>query len=443
MAKLPEQFNDSPTVAAIYAKYAAKRDTPRRYLGASIIGKACARALWYEFRWCGREEFSGRMMRLFQTGHHEEPRIVADLRSIGVEVHEVDPESKQQFPVVAVAGHVRGHMDGVCLGVIEAPKTWHLLEMKTFGAKAFAELKSKGVEAAKPEHFAQMMLYMHLADPRLERALYFAVCKDTDELYTERIPYDFNAASRLMAKAESIVRAKTPPERIADKPDAWGCKFCAHKQRCHVAAADDSTPIAPVEITCRSCIHATPVVDGGSDAGAWRCERFGVNLAESEQRRACEDHVLIPDLITAAGIADASDDPAWVEYQTIGGVTFRNGNGPTLAGDPPTFKSRELTQLTIKGVESPAVAAVKSIGAEVVDPSELPEGGTSADGMAELVAQEQGKADRERAKAEKAEAARAKRMGGGRVAGMGLACATCGAPTFGMRCAACAGEGVA
>ena len=50
MADLPEA--PTPTLTAIYADYEARQgDGFRDHLGASIIGKSCARALWYDFRW--------------------------------------------------------------------------------------------------------------------------------------------------------------------------------------------------------------------------------------------------------------------------------------------------------------------------------------------------------------------------------------------------------
>ena len=46
MAELPEA--PTPTLTAIYADYEARQgDGFRDHLGASIIGKSCARALWY------------------------------------------------------------------------------------------------------------------------------------------------------------------------------------------------------------------------------------------------------------------------------------------------------------------------------------------------------------------------------------------------------------
>jgi hypothetical protein len=103
-------------------------------------------------------------------------------------------------------------MDAVAIGFPEAPRAWHVCEFKTHSEKSFLSLKRDGVAKAKPQHWAQMQTYMHLAG--LERAFYLAVNKNTDELYQERLHYDAEAALRIMAKAERIIAANRPPARI-------------------------------------------------------------------------------------------------------------------------------------------------------------------------------------------------------------------------------------
>ena len=61
------------------------------------IGNPCSRALWYGFRWAAQPEFSGRLYRLFQTGHLQEPRVYADLRAAGVTVYDTNPATGQQW----------------------------------------------------------------------------------------------------------------------------------------------------------------------------------------------------------------------------------------------------------------------------------------------------------------------------------------------------------
>jgi hypothetical protein len=308
MAPLPPRA--SPTVEAILAAYEADGGHGfREHLGASIIGKECGRAIWYEFRWITRAAQGGRMLRLFETGRLEEERLIKNLRRIGVTVLDVDPETGRQWHVQANSGHFGGSLDGVGLGVPEAPKTWHVLEFKTHNARSFAELKRHGIRKAKPEHWAQMQVYMHLTG--LTRALYLAVCKDTDALHAERVRIEHGEAECLIARAGRIIFAARPPARISDDPDWFQCRLCPHHDSCH----GDRLP----ERTCRSCLHVTP-----SEDGTWHCARFDRRLSADEQRVGCSSHLFIPDLIQGQQF-DADPDGAWVDYRKPDGSVWRDG----------------------------------------------------------------------------------------------------------------------
>ncbi|MGY3265845.1 hypothetical protein [Lysobacter sp. HA35] len=328
MASLPQSVTVSPLVSAIYAWWENKTERPRTYLGGSVIGRECERQLWYSFRWCGTgtREFDGRMLRLFDRGHREEPRFIEELRGIGCEVWDVDPQSGQQFRFKAVAGHAAGGIDGVAVGLPEAPKTYHLLEFKTHGAKSFATLARDGVAKAKPEHWAQMQIYMRWA--QLERAQYIAVNKDTDELYAERIHADKDAGERLEAKAERIIRAAEPLPRIANDAADYRCKFCPAATVCH------STKLP--QPNCRNCLHSTPEMDGD---GRWSCARHGFDdIPTDVQAEGCQQHRYVPALLARWGEAvDASEAEEWVEYRMASGETFRNG-----PWGPESFLSTEL-----------------------------------------------------------------------------------------------------
>ena len=118
MAPLPPRA--SPTIEAILAAYEAEAgDGFREHLGASVIGRECDRALWYEFRWVTRAVQGGRMLRLFETGRLEEERLVRNLRRVGVTVLDVDPDTGRQWHVQAHGGHFGGSLDGVGLGIPE------------------------------------------------------------------------------------------------------------------------------------------------------------------------------------------------------------------------------------------------------------------------------------------------------------------------------------
>ena len=325
MAELP--CAPTPTLTAIYADYEARQgDGFRDHLGASIIGKSCARALWCDFRWITPARHSGRLLRLFETGQLEEDRLVRNLRATGATVLEVDPETGRQFRVEAHGGHFGGSLDGVALGLLEAPKTWHVLEFKTHSVKSFNDLTAKGVVLAKPQHAAQMQIYMHLTG--ITRALYVAVCKDTDALHIERIEADSAMAERLLEKAGRIIFAQHPPVRISEDPAWFECRFCDHHGACHEGGG--------AAVTCRSCLHATPVgalpeeVDTGSSSGSatnnglggWHCARHDRMLTALEQRAACIRHLFIPDLVPGE-VIDAGDDV----------VTYRMADGSIWAND--------------------------------------------------------------------------------------------------------------
>lgn len=296
-------------------------DGLRPHLGASLIGRPCSKALWHSFRWATRQQHEPRILRLFLRGHREEDNLADLLRAAGITVMQTDPQTGKQFSFGG--GHFGGSMDGACVGLPDAPKTWHALEFKTHGAKSFNDLTKKGVQDAKPEHWAQLQCY--LAWTGMERALYVAVCKDDDRLHLERIDADKDAAKALFDKAQHIINAPTPPDGISDDPAFYLCRWCEHKDLCHGSAA-------PVP-TCRSCSHSTP-----EPGGTWSCARHqGKTLSVQEQKQGCGAHRVIPVLLrNFAEPTDASDKDNWVRYSLKSGGEFVNG------AQPDGFSSEEI-----------------------------------------------------------------------------------------------------
>lgn len=344
MATLPKPA--SPTVDAIYRACESAAETESRpHLGASVIGRECARELWYLFRWASAPRHSGRILRLFRRGQREEPEFVEDLRRIGCTVHDTDPSTGEQFRFADLGGHFGGSMDGCAEGIPEAPKTWHVLEFKTHGAKSFADLEKRGVASAKPEHLAQMQIYMHWA--KLDRALYLAVNKDTDALYAERVQADKDQAAALIEKARRIIAAQEPPARISERPDWYQCQWCDQRAICKEGAIP--------AVSCRTCAHATPELDGDA---RWSCAHFGVDIDLDTQRSGheCPQHVFIPALLPWPAVA-ADETAGWVEYQKPGGTCVVNG--------PGGYASRELAANAEICGDAPVNRAKQLMGAEV------------------------------------------------------------------------------
>jgi len=271
---------ESLTVSAIYRHYAEQSEERRPYLGASELGEECRRALWYGFRWVARPNFPGRIKRLFETGHREEERILDNLRAIGVRIEGTQEE------ITFAQGHGKGHCDAVVLGLPDAPKTWHLLEIKTANKTRYNEAIKKG----PPEkHAVQMQIYM--GELGLTRAAYFMQCKDDDRLHLERVEYDKKAHEAALRKANTIVQGEGLPGRIAKDRTFYKCKMCRWQMMCW----DEVVP----DVNCRTCSSGRP---GGN--GEWVCELGGC--------QEYSQHLFIPSLLWWMKVTDRG--PGWIRY---------------------------------------------------------------------------------------------------------------------------------
>ncbi len=321
-----------PIATAIFETYekANSHDKARTYLGASVIGKECSRALWYDFRWTsGTKKWEGRMLRLFRTGDYEEGRMVADLRALGATVYDVDPATGKQFEFVDHGGHMKGHMDGCGQHIPTGGNKWHVLEFKTHNDKSFKDLKAKGVRASKPEHYAQMMWYMGKSG--MNRALYLAKNKNDEDIHSERIEFDVVEFERIQEKAKAIIFASQPPSKISEDPKFYICNMCDHKAVCH----GHRVP----RVSCRTCCFSTPETDGD---GRWSCARHKTDIEVKVQRVGCDNHLPLPFLVTYAEAMDAGE--GWIQFKRKdNGAEFVVADAVTL---PPVDAETALPVLT-------------------------------------------------------------------------------------------------
>jgi hypothetical protein len=248
----------------------------------------------------------------------EEATIVSDLRAIGLDVRGA---GKQQARV-DFGCHVSGSLDAIVeSGVPEAPKKRHIAEFKTHSKKSFDDLEKKGVADSKPEHWVQMQLYMHGTE--IDRALYLAVCKDDDRIYTERVRYDKEVAEKFIRRGHYLATSDRMPPPISTDPSWYQCKFCDAHEFCHETKTTK-------HVNCRTCAHSTAKEDS-----TWRCERHDADGIPVEfQRQACDSHVLHPDLVPWER-KDGLDQ--WTAVYVIEGRDVANGEG-----DAHVYTSREI-----------------------------------------------------------------------------------------------------
>jgi hypothetical protein len=244
---------------------------PRKHLGASVIGKKCARALWYGFRWAYFERHEGRIIRLFQRGHLEEARFIALMRLIGMQTWHLD--NGKQLRLTDCGGYFGGSLDGIGRGCPDLPDEPFLLEFKTHNKASFERLVAKGVEQVKPEHAIQCNTYMGKFG--LRYALYVAVNKNDDDLHCEILTHEQGTSEWAIERADRIIASPVPPPKIAECASDYNCKYCSAARICHHGA--------DVLHNCRTCANARRPGDG-----KWSCPLKGIqDLTPEEQFAGC------------------------------------------------------------------------------------------------------------------------------------------------------------
>ena len=282
-----------------------------------MLGHPCDRWLWLSFRWAVVEKFPGRILRLFRRGHNEEAQIISDLRAIGIDVQ--TPSSGQSR--VDFGSHVSGSLDGIIeSGVPGAPKARHIAEFKTHSLKSFNDVKAKGVKESKPMHWAQMQLYM--LGTGIERALYFAICKDNDQIYTEQVLCINLVAQKLVERGHRITQSDRMPEPISTNPTWYECKMCPGRSQCFGSKTTK-------QVNCRTCAHSSALPDS-----TWHCARWDDLIPVEAQREGCESHVLHPDMV----LFERRESPSeWQAVYVVNGKQIANG----APGDG-VYSSKEL-----------------------------------------------------------------------------------------------------
>ena len=276
MSLIPEPQNTIANLIDVY--HESKVENKRSHLGASQLGHPCERYLWLNFRFVMPEKFIGRILRLFRRGQNEEATIISDLRAIGIDVR--GAQTRVNFDAF-----VSGSADGVALsGVPEAPTKVHVIEIKTHSLKSFNDLVKKGVEKSKYQHFIQLQVYM--MGLNIDRGLYISICKDNDEMYTERVRLDKELAQKYVDRGRRIALDDRMPPPLSTDPTWFECRFCSAHSFCHKQEL-------PKTFSCRTCAHSTP-----QENSTWRCERHEADdIPLTFQRKGCEQGTIHPDIV--------------------------------------------------------------------------------------------------------------------------------------------------
>ena len=248
----------------------------RKHLGASIMGEACSRKLFYIFRWVKNIKHEGRVQRIFNVGNEAEPRFIKYLEGIGFEF--LMPTDRQHR-ISGCDGHYGGSLDGKCI----APARYNLSEplifineFKTNNTGAgFNAVEKDGVAKAKPKHYAQLCQYGF--KEKLKYGLYLIENKNDSSITIKIVELDWTYGASLERKAEEVIYSKQPPNRISDNPAFFDCKYCDYISICHEGEA--------VEKNCRSCKFAVPAPNK-----EWGCTRYNQIIPADYIKVGCDMH---------------------------------------------------------------------------------------------------------------------------------------------------------
>jgi hypothetical protein len=247
MVAIPDSTD--PTLAAIDEILERKNasEPKRNYLGASSIADPCNRKLWMRLHSQRKEVFDADTLRRFNDGHRSEDVMAAHLRLVpGIELHtyiegikppalinEFDDQhgkwNQYGFEDKSLGPKVfSGHYDGVILGILQAPKTWHIWEHKAVNEKKFAKAlelrradEKKALEQWDKVYYGQAVINMFKEGlTRHYMTISTPGCRAWTSFRTEENPV---YAEALIRKAGRIINMKTPPDCTC--PVQWGPCF--------------------------------------------------------------------------------------------------------------------------------------------------------------------------------------------------------------------------
>lgn len=212
---------------------------PRRtYLGASVLGDPCERAV--QFHALGVEHDApdrGVKQDIFARGHWIEAHMIRRLRAAGFVVADVDPRTGEQFETTWLGGQVKGHPDGLLLhwiGQDDAPITLPALwECKGLGSKWWKKVVKDGLRWTFPRYFGQMQLLM--GGFNIPRCLFTTINADTMERHHSIEIFDQATYANLLARAERVFLAvqagELLPRAFTDSARVE-CRMCNFSKAC-------------------------------------------------------------------------------------------------------------------------------------------------------------------------------------------------------------------
>ncbi|CAB5220325.1 hypothetical protein UFOVP235_38 [uncultured Caudovirales phage] len=248
----------------IAAAHTGRKDAPRTYLGASIVGNPCTAFLALSLRGFPEAPIDAQLFRIFGLGHILEDVVLKDLRNAGVDVIDETADGRQ-VEWSLYGGHVKMHADG---RIAEDGKIVAILEIKSMGDSKFKDFKTNGVRSSHRLYYDQCMLMMGASG--IPSSVLIAYNKNNSDYHSELIEFDEFYHADQRRRIETVLQNEA--SKIAKDESDWRCRGCFKRTACW----GNDRP----EPACRNCKHALATPDGN-----WWCEQHTCSAS-----KLCEDH---------------------------------------------------------------------------------------------------------------------------------------------------------
>ena len=197
-----------------------QKDREQHHFYITDAGK-CGRSIFFKFKNVPRKQMDANILRLFDHGDHMHQLIMKPLLSIR-DIHVVASEVK--IPPQEI---ISGRSDAI----LSDGKNMYVLDIKSMNSMIFAKLTE-----AKEENVAQLQLYLHYF--KIPKGILLYVNKNSLELKEFVIDYNKKQALGLiniLTKVKEKIDSNVIPERLADYPKNWQCRYCQFKEVCDSA----------------------------------------------------------------------------------------------------------------------------------------------------------------------------------------------------------------
>lgn len=211
--------------AVLEKKFSDDVRTPT--LRMSNIGRPL-RQLWYELHEYPAEKLSGQVHFKFLYGHLIEAIVICLAKASG---HVIEREQEE----VEVNG-IKGHIDGVCDGV--------LFDVKSASPYSFKKFEDKSLLLEGNDPFGYIGQLSGYARPIALPAAFIAVNKVLGDITVLDVPQEridaYDITRRIETVRGAIASPDVPDRCYSDEPDgksgnrklSVGCSYCAYKEGC-------------------------------------------------------------------------------------------------------------------------------------------------------------------------------------------------------------------